>query len=94
MTKADVKPNFTNLEPIINILRILSMLEKALNRVARRNYHDRSQYPEVFFEIETSLNGVRAWIKNFKYFCNFKISIAMLGLHIEEIGQLITFLFG
>jgi len=57
--------------------------------VARRNYHDRSQYPEVFFEIETSLNSVRAWIKNYKYFCNFKISIAMLGLHIEEIGHLI-----
>ena len=45
MTKADVKPNFANLEPMINILRILSMLEKALNRVARRKYHDRSQYP-------------------------------------------------
>jgi len=89
MTKADVKPNFTNLEPMINILRILSMLEKALNRVARRNYHDRSQYPEIFFEIETSLDSVRAWIKNYKYFCNFKISIALLGLHIEEIGQLI-----
>jgi hypothetical protein len=37
MTKADVKPNFTNLEPMINILHILSMLEKSLNRVARRN---------------------------------------------------------
>jgi hypothetical protein len=60
-----------------------------LNRVARRNYHDRSQYPEVFFEIETSLNSVCAWIKNYKYFCNYKISIAMLGLHIEEIGHLI-----
>jgi hypothetical protein len=56
MTKADVKPNFANLEPMINILCILYMLEKALNRVARRNYHDRSQYPEIFFKIETSLN--------------------------------------
>ncbi len=65
------------------------MLEKALNRGARRNYHDRSQYPEVFFEIETILDSIHAWIKNFKFFCNFKISIAMLGLHIEEIGQLI-----
>ncbi len=89
MTKADVKPNFTNLEPMINILHIFSMLEKALNRVARRNYHDRSQCPEIFFEIETSLDSVRAWIKNYKYFCNFKISIALSGLHIEEIGQLI-----
>jgi hypothetical protein len=41
MTKTDVKLNidlslFANLELIINILHILSMLEKALNRVARR----------------------------------------------------------
>ena len=75
MTKADVKPNFTNLEPMINILCILSKLEKALNRVARRNYHDRSQYPEIFFEIETSLDSVHAWMKNYKYFCNFKTGL-------------------
>ena len=54
-----------NGEPLINILRILCMLEKALNRLARRNYYKRSQYPSVFFEIEDAINTLRTWINNY-----------------------------
>ena len=35
-----------------NVLRSLTMLEKTLDRLARQNYYDRSQCPEIFFETE------------------------------------------
>lgn len=35
-----------------NISRTLTSLEKSLDRLARTNYHDRSQYPDIFFAIE------------------------------------------
>jgi len=36
-------------ELLLNLKRSMSMLKKALYRVVRNNYHDRSQYPEIFF---------------------------------------------
>ena len=42
----------SNLEILEDILRILTLLEQRLNQVARKNYHSRSQYPNLFFEIE------------------------------------------
>ncbi len=36
-----------NLEILMNMLRILSMLEKAVDRLGGKNYHGRDQYPAV-----------------------------------------------
>ena len=55
---------FSDAENLTNILRILSMLEKALNRAVRRKYYYRRQYPEIFFQIESTINSLRAWIHN------------------------------
>ncbi len=54
-----------NTELLTNILRILSMLEKELNRTARRNYHNRNQYPEIFFQTESCLNALRSRITKY-----------------------------
>jgi len=32
-----------------DFLRCLTMLEKALERIARQNYHRRTEYPKLFF---------------------------------------------
>ncbi len=48
-----------------NILRILTMLEKAVIRLTRRKYHARRQYPEIFFQIEEGLHRLRAWIQSY-----------------------------
>ena len=45
---------FSDAENLVNILRILSMLEKALNRAVRRKYYCRRQYPEIYFQIENT----------------------------------------
>jgi hypothetical protein len=79
----------TNGEPLINILRILCMLEKALNRLARRNYYKRSQYPSVFFEIEDAINALRSWINNYKAFSSLATFNMLAGTCIREIGQMI-----
>lgn len=78
-----------NVDPLTNILRILSMLEKALNRVARNNYFSRAQYPEIFFEIEASLNTLRSWIEKYKVFCASPTFNSMLGMCLENLAQLI-----
>lgn len=36
-------------DPLNNFLRCLTMLEKAIERMARQNYHNRTQYPDLFF---------------------------------------------
>jgi len=51
-----------------NILRILTMLEKSLNRLLRHNYYNRSQYPQLIQEIEEALNKLRSWIQDYKTF--------------------------
>ena len=47
-----------------NILRTLTMLEKALDRLGRQNYHNRKQYPQLILEIEEWLNTLRCWIQD------------------------------
>ena len=73
-----------------NILRILTMLEKALNRLLRHNYYNRSQYPQLIQEIEEALNKLRSWIQDYKNFtclCGFNL---LLGLVIKDCGDMIA----
>ncbi len=84
----------SNLEIVENILRILTLLEQRLNQVARKNYHNRSQYPEIFFEIELSLHAVRAWIQDFRFFCGVATFSPLLIISIEELSVLIESFLG
>jgi hypothetical protein len=65
----DREEPLSSAEDLVNIQRILSMLEKALNRAVRRKYYTRRQYPEIFFQIESTINSLRAWIQTYQVFC-------------------------
>ena len=83
----------SNLEILEDILRILTLLEQRLNQVARKNYHSRSQYPNLFFEIESSLHVIRAWIQDFRCFCGVATFGPMLIVSLEELSVLIESFF-
>ncbi|QTA86536.1 hypothetical protein [Desulfonema magnum] len=91
---ADQTTSLINTELLTDILRILSMLEKELNRVARRNCHNRGQYPEIFFQTESMLNGIRSWIKIYRLLYNVPMFNSLLTGCLKElslyIGQLIV----
>lgn len=76
---------FSDAENLTNILRILSMLEKALNRAVRRKYYYRRQYPEIFFQIESTINSLRAWIHNYQIFYMLTTFNMLLEIYIKEI---------
>ena len=78
-----------NVELLTNILRILCMLEKELNRIARRNYHNRNQYPEIFFQTESCLNALRSWITKYSAFCDVPVFSELMGVCLKEISDLI-----
>ena len=78
-----------NLNLIINILRILTMLEKTLDRVGRLYFHNRNQYPPIMIEIEETIISLRAWIKQYKCYCGVEKFHEIIGLCIVEIqGQI------
>jgi len=72
-----------------NILRNLSMLEKAFDRLKRKNWYHENQYPEIIFEINFLLIAIRAWINANWAFCNVSAFILLLGVGVKRIGDLI-----
>jgi hypothetical protein len=61
-----------NNEILINILRVLTMLENSLNRLMRNNFYDPAQYPEEFFVIESFILQMRCWITDYKFLSGTK----------------------
>ncbi|MDM8525937.1 DUF6431 domain-containing protein [Desulfococcaceae bacterium HSG8] len=87
--RASERTESVNAELLTNILRILSMLEKELDRTARRNYHNRNQYPQIFFQAESCLNALRSWIKKYGTFCSLPVFSELTAVCLREIGDLI-----
>ncbi len=77
---------------IDNIMRTLTMLEKALERLARQNYYDRSQYPQEFFDTEELLKIIRLWITAFRIFSGLRGFSVMADLFIKELFNMICLL--
>lgn len=73
-----------------NLKRSLTMLEKALDRLARRCYYNREQYPEIFFEIEECIDNIRTWIQHNEIFSCLESFYISLCLFIEQLGMLIS----
>jgi hypothetical protein len=75
------------IEPIViedkevdNVKRILTMLEKALERILRRNYYNRDQYPQIAFEIEEQISVLRGWIQDYQLYsalANFHVQVGL-----------------
>jgi hypothetical protein len=83
-----VKDIENNLEILVNMLRILNMLEKAVDRIGRKNFHSKAEYPEILLELESYINLIRSWIQGYKYFCNVPTFINTIGLFIAKIAQI------
>lgn len=75
---------------INNIKRTLTMLEKALDRLARQCFHDPKQYPDVFHEIEECMNVIRTWLNEMEIFHSLQYIYVILSTLIDELGGLIT----
>ena len=56
-----------------NVLRILTMLEKALDRLGRLNYLGRDQYPPIFLTVEETINKIKLWIRENSHFSSLKV---------------------
>ena len=80
--------NENNLEILVNMLRILNMLEKAVERLGRKNFHSKAEYPEILIELESHINQVCSWINEYKYFCSVPTYISTIGFFIANIGQI------
>jgi hypothetical protein len=85
----DHEESFSDAKDLVNILRILSMLEKALNRTVRQKYYARRQYPEIFFQIENTINSLRTWIQTYQVFCMLTTFNMLLEIYIKEIEHAI-----
>jgi len=77
-----------NGQTLSNILRTMSMLEKALDRLKRKNWH-KSRYPDHVIEIESILITIRLWIDENRAFSEVPAFCRILGVSIQKIGMLI-----
>jgi hypothetical protein len=77
-------------EPSQNILRVLSMLKKAVGRLVRRTYPARSRYPELFFDIEAAVKRLRGWIQEYRLFVGLPAFQVVLGEQLQALGELIA----
>ncbi len=78
-----------NANPIlINFLRVLTMLTKALERKARQTYHASSQYPDIYFQIQSSLQTLRSWIETNRIYCGSKAFNILTVTCLDKLGQL------
>jgi hypothetical protein len=73
-----------------NVKRILTMLEKALERVLRRNYYNRSQYPQIALEIEEQIAVLRGWIQDYQLYSPLASFRLQVGLAMKELESKIS----
>lgn len=88
-TEGNSATTIFNSKELDNMLCIITMLEKALSRLMRRNYYSRNQYPEIALQIEQSLHMLRAWIHDYKLYRCLSIFSLQLSIAIKEIGEMI-----
>jgi len=70
-----------------DMLRSMTMLEKAVERVMRSNFLNTSQYPAVYAEFISTIKNARCWIQNYKAFCgipSFYTSIAEFIVQLSD----------
>jgi hypothetical protein len=83
------KSNSHNDNRIDDILRVITMLEKALNRLMRRCYYSPNQYPPIILDVEDMLSELRSWIQGYKDY-SFLAGFSLLpGLTIKNLADMI-----
>ena len=66
------------------------MFEKVLDRLKRRNWYNESQYPQILFEIEETINSIRAWIQNYREFSFLPVYYVLLNTSVSKLTDLIS----
>lgn len=82
----------TRNDTLSNILRTLTQLEKAINRLRRQNYYNLKQGGAHFEKIEKAISKVRDWISRFRSFTSIDVLFVAMGLAVKRIGELIVLL--
>ena len=72
-----------------NMLRSLTMLKKALDRLGRLNYFDRKQCPAILLEIEGTIDAIQLWIRNNMAFSSIKTFYTSLSDFMETLAGMI-----
>lgn len=72
-----------------NVQRALTMLEKALDRLGRLNYYERSEYPPIFLTVEQTLQETKRWIRENSHFSSLKMLHQSLTDLIETLACLV-----
>ena len=79
-------------DTLSNISRILTQLEKAINRLQRQNLYNSKQGGLLFDRIEKAILEMRDWIREFRPFVGIDALFAALSMAVKHIGELIVFL--
>ena len=90
--KEKQKKHDDNSEVLNDFFRCLTMLEKALERLARQNWYGENQYPEIYFEIMAAICSMRVWVKDHKVYSGFAIFKEILVIFITEISNQVCIL--
>ncbi len=90
--KEKQKKHDDNSEVLNDFFRCLTMLEKALERLARQNWYGENQYPEIYFEIMAEICSMRVWVKDHKVYSGFAIFKEILVIFITEISNQVCIL--
>jgi hypothetical protein len=72
-----------------NMLRSLTMLKKAIDRLGRLNYYNRKQYPPILLAIEEAIDSMQMWIKKNMAFSSLKTFYTTLGDFVKTLADLV-----
>jgi phage gp16-like protein len=72
-----------------NVLRTLTMLQKALDRLGRLNYLERKQYPPIFLTVEKTVNKIKLWIRENLHLSSLKALYQSLSEFMETLACLV-----
>jgi hypothetical protein len=79
-------------DTLSDILRILTQLEKAINRLRRQNHYNSKQGGPLFEKIERAIQKMRDWINQLRAFTSIDALFVSLGLAVKRIGEFIALL--
>ncbi len=75
---------------IINLLRIITMLEKALGRKVRQCFFNPAQYPQQYHDIMAALGTLRLWINMYQVFNHTASFHGLMVLSVDTVGNLVA----
>ena len=75
-----------------NIQRVLTMLEKAVDRLSRQKFLLPSQRPAILDQIASAIRTMRGWIDDWRMFAGVKTFYAVASLCLKELSNIVNVL--